>query len=129
MTALDAAVAGEIRAAAARQRVTQVELAEALRDRLGVEHDQTAISRRMRGETPWTIGELIAVCDALDEDVARVFAAGREALHGRVRRSARKAARATNPCLSHSARIGSNKLQRRAYPTRNVTIDYQVKSA
>lgn len=129
MTALDTAVAGEIRAARARRQMTQLELAEALRIRIGVELDQTAISRRIRGETPWTAGELIAVCDALDEDIARVFTAGREALHGRMRKSARKAARTTNPCLSYSARIGSNHLQRYAYPTREVTIDCGVKSA
>lgn len=63
-TEAEDAVAGEIRAVMARNRVTQVALAE----QLDVSH--AWVSRRLSGDTAITVGDLVRIAGALGADVA-----------------------------------------------------------
>jgi len=56
---LSGAVAANIRAELARQRVSQAQVAE----RLGL--SQAAVSRRLTGQTPFELDEVAAVADLL----------------------------------------------------------------
>jgi len=58
-------VAAEVRAELARQRISQTQLAE----RLNI--SQAGISRRLSGETPFEINELVAIAEFLCVPVAR----------------------------------------------------------
>jgi len=64
-TELTMAVAAEVRAEMARQRVSQVALAE----RLG--WIQQRLSRRMTGEVPFAVPELSAVADELGVPITK----------------------------------------------------------
>jgi transcriptional regulator with XRE-family HTH domain len=57
---LDSTVSDEVRAAMARRRVSQGELADHL------EVSQAAISRRLSGEVAWSVPELISIALFLD---------------------------------------------------------------
>lgn len=63
----NADVAGKVRGAAAEKRVTQAELAQAL------SMSEMAMSRRMKGETPFAPEELSRLADALSTPVATFF--------------------------------------------------------
>ena len=63
----NAAIAGEVRAAAARERVSGTRLA------LGLGLTKMAVSRRMHGHTPWGAAELAAVADLLGVTVAELY--------------------------------------------------------
>lgn len=56
-------VAGEVRAHIARQRITGVELAK----RMGA--SQRYVSRRLKGDTPIDVDDLVRIADALDVPV------------------------------------------------------------
>ena len=62
------AVAANIRAEAARHRLTQTELARAL----GM--SQVAVSDRHRGRTPWTLNEIEAVAQLLGTTTSKLCA-------------------------------------------------------
>jgi transcriptional regulator with XRE-family HTH domain len=64
----DEKVAAEIRAALARQRVTQ----SALADRLGV--SQAWVSRRLSGEVPLTIADITQIAADLGVEVSSLTA-------------------------------------------------------
>jgi transcriptional regulator with XRE-family HTH domain len=64
----DEKVAAEIRAALARQRVTQ----SALADRLGV--SQAWVSRRLSGEVPLTIADITQIAAELGVEVSSLTA-------------------------------------------------------
>lgn len=55
----DAALSAEVRAEAARQKLTRAQIAE----KAGMPY--TAFCNRFQGRVPFTGGELIAVCNAL----------------------------------------------------------------
>ena len=61
------ALAAEVRATAARSQVTGVDIAKALN------LSQMAVSRRLRGETPFDVEELAAVCQLLSISVESVL--------------------------------------------------------
>lgn len=60
-------VAAAVRAEMARRRVTQQTVA----DRLGI--TQMSVSRRLRGLTPFTAGEVLMVADLLGVDPATLM--------------------------------------------------------
>lgn len=64
----DQLVAGEIRAELARQRMTQADLAT----QLGV--SRPWLSRRLSGETPLSVGDMVVIAEALDVPVATLTA-------------------------------------------------------
>jgi hypothetical protein len=57
---LDSTVSDEVRAAMARRRVSQGDLADHL------EVSQAAVSRRLSGEVAWSVPELVAIALFLD---------------------------------------------------------------
>ncbi|AMU39207.1 hypothetical protein A3N99_02625 [Mycobacteroides abscessus] len=61
------AVAAEVRAHLARQRVTQ----NAAADAVGI--GAASMSRRLAGEYPFTVGELFALADLLRVDIRSFF--------------------------------------------------------
>lgn len=61
---LSVRIATRVRGLCAEKRMTQMRLAESLR------LPQASISRRMRGETAWSLDELAEVCRLLDVDFA-----------------------------------------------------------
>lgn len=63
----DEAIAGNVRAEAARHRIKQSDVGAAL----GL--DQSAVSRRMNGQVPFTAAELEAVAKLLDIDVKQLL--------------------------------------------------------
>jgi transcriptional regulator with XRE-family HTH domain len=65
-------IAANVRAEAARHDRTQLDLAELL----GITH--SAISRRMRGETPFRDYELQSIAEYLGVSIATLFAVSRE---------------------------------------------------
>lgn len=66
--ALDVAIGERVRLALWRARLTQLQLAEAL----GV--DQAAVSRRLRGQTPWKASDVEVAAKLLDLTVADLMA-------------------------------------------------------
>jgi len=62
-----ASVAGEVRAAMARRRISQTALADAL----GM--SQAAISRRLTGALPFDVAELSAIAEILDVPLASLL--------------------------------------------------------
>lgn len=64
----DQLVAGEIRAELARQRKSQAELAS----QLGV--SRPWLSRRLSGETPLSVGDVVVMADALGVPVSALTA-------------------------------------------------------
>jgi transcriptional regulator with XRE-family HTH domain len=63
-------IAANVRAEAARRDKTQLDLA----DMLGITH--SAISRRMRGETPFRDHELQSIAEFLGVSITTLFATG-----------------------------------------------------
>lgn len=68
---INEAVAAEVRAAMARRRVTQAQLAAAL----GI--TQGPMSRRLSGHTPFDIVELVRIAELLEADLSNLVAAAR----------------------------------------------------
>lgn len=95
MRIMQAAIADEVRALIARRRISGSDIAR----RMNVE--QTWLSRRITGQVPWSVPELMLVLGIMNEDIAKVLAAGQVALDE---------ARKTNPCLSCSATLGGESL-------------------
>ena len=58
-------IAAEIRAEVARQRATQVQLAQLL------DLSQAAVSRRLSGDTPFTLNELAAIAQFLNVPITK----------------------------------------------------------
>lgn len=67
-------VAEEIRAAMARRRISQSALAGA------IGRSQSGVSRRLKGETPFDVNELVAIARVLDVPVAQLLPAEPEAV-------------------------------------------------
>lgn len=68
----DEAVAVEVRAEMARQRMTQQELA----DKLG--HSKTYVYRRLNGLTPLSMVDLVSIAHALDVAVTKLVASAEQ---------------------------------------------------
>lgn len=66
---VDAEVGGRVQAVMFRRRVTQVQLAEAL----GL--DGSTVSRKLHGDRPWSVAELVAVARFLDVPAAQFLPA------------------------------------------------------
>lgn len=69
MMQLHEAIAAEIRAELARQRISQVKIAALL------DISQVGISRRLRGEVPLDVNELAKIADYLGMDIATLVKA------------------------------------------------------
>lgn len=81
--AYDAAIAAEVRAAFARARVAQKDVAE----RFG--WDRNYLGKRMLGQVPFGIPDLTKICDLLEIDMAELLGkAKRTAQEGRAGRAA-----------------------------------------
>jgi len=65
------AMAAEVRALLARHRKVQADVAR----ELGMKPN--AVSFRWQGKTPWTLAELLLLCDWLDVDAAEVMSAAK----------------------------------------------------
>ena len=71
--AFNQAVAAEVRALLARHRKTQADVAR----HLGMKPN--AASFRWQGKTPWSLAELLLLCDWLDVDAAEVMTTAKDA--------------------------------------------------
>lgn len=63
------AVAAEVRAALARSQIRQGEVAEAL------SLSRASVSRRLKGERPFTVPELLVVADLVGVNASEFFSA------------------------------------------------------
>ena len=61
------ALSDNVRAEMARHRITQTELAQAL------ELSQSAVSRRLKGESEWTASEVMRLAQLFGIDPGRLF--------------------------------------------------------
>ena len=72
--AFNQAIAAEVRALLARHRKTQADVAR----HLGMKPN--AASFRWQGKTPWSLAELLLLCDWLDVDAAEVMSTAKAAV-------------------------------------------------